>query len=84
MLCVLISPSCALSSSVDAASLLSQPPHPERPSGPGSDAPFPGDRCRPYLLWPLWGAVAPLQGCWEGARHGTKPGFPLSVKPGFD
>ena len=42
MLCVLISPSCALSSSVDAASLLSQPPDPERPSGPGSGAPFPG------------------------------------------
>ena len=50
---------------------------------PGTTA-FPGDRCQPFLPWPLWGAVAPLQGCWEGASHGTKPGFPLSVKPGFD
>ena len=59
-------------------------PNPERPSGPGSGAPFPGHRCWPFLPWPLWGAVAPLQGYWEGASHGTKPGFPLSVKPGFD
>lgn len=73
MLCVLISPSCALSSSVDATSLLSQPPHPgRRPSGPGSGAPF---QVLAFLPWPPWGAVAPLQGCWEGARRGTKPGF---------